>query len=991
MNWTKQLLSLCLSVILTITVSQSVLAQQGTDNIADNKKDPAFLNVEGSWADSVFATLSPDERIAQLFMVAAYSNKDEAHVQQVENLVEKYKIGGLIFFKGSPLKQAHLTNRYQSKAKTPLFIAIDGEWGLSMRLDSTIRYPRQMQLGAIQDAGLVEKMGEQIGEQCQRLGIHINFAPVIDVNNNPSNPVINNRSFGENKENVAELGLAYMKGMQNQHVLACGKHFPGHGDTDTDSHKALPIIPYAYKRLDSLELYPFKKLIQEGLASMMVAHLYIPSLDATENQASTLSPKIVNGLLKDSLDFKGLVFTDALNMKGVTKFYAAGQVDVQAILAGNDILLFPEDVPLGIQKIKEAIEAGEITQAEIDARCLKILKAKEWANLDEYEPINTHYLIRDLNTPAYQALNRQLAKASVTLIKNENDLLPLTNLEEKKTVYLNVGGTSHNDFLKTMELYADIDQIQIPRSLSAPDEAKLLTALEAYDQIIFAFHRTNNNPRRNFGITRQSIAIHQLVSKRQAVITVLFGNPYVLDGFGQLDSTRSILVAYEDLPETQIAAAQALFGGLLPTGQLPVSASPTYPSGTGLTYPSTIRLGHVIPEEIGIRTNTTEEIDRIAKEGIRKGAFPGCQILAIHKGQVFYNKSFGHHTYDKERPVSNRDIYDLASITKIAATTISLIKLQEDGIIDIDQPLTTYLPEIVDSTPYERMIIREMLAHQAGLFPWIPFYQKTLLENGEINPAIYSRTPSAERSEQVAENMFIHSDYDTTLLKEITQKALIRKRYKYSDLGYYFLKAVIEKETGQTLDQYVSTNFYEPMGLRSMTYHPLKKFQKERITPTEDDKIYRKQLVWGHVHDPGAAMQGGVGAHAGLFSNALDLGTLMYLLINDGNYAGDSLLNPAYIKDFTRCQFCPRNRRGAGFDKPVRSLDGGPTCDKVSLSSFGHSGFTGTLTWADPEKEIVYVFLSNRVYPKADNWLIIKEDIRTRIQDVIYRAADLKE
>lgn len=991
MNWRKHILSLGLTIIISFFIQGVLWAQSSTDNIADNKKDPAFLDVKGTWADSIFNTLSPDERIAQLFMVAAYSSKGPEHVQKIQNLVEKQKIGGLIFFKGSPIKQAQLTNRYQALSKTPLFIAIDGEWGLSMRLDSTIRYPRQMQLGAIQNAALVEKMGEQIGLQCKRMGIHINFAPVIDINNNPDNPVINNRSFGEQKENVAKLGLAYMNGMQKQNVLACGKHFPGHGDTDTDSHKALPIIPYGYNRLDSLELFPFKKLINEGLASMMVAHLYIPTLDNTENQASTLSPKIVNGLLKDGLGFKGLIFTDALNMKGVSKYYEPGQVDVKAVLAGNDILLFPEDVPLGIKAIKDAIAAGHITQAEIDARCLKILRAKEWAKLDQYTPINTRYLNRDLNTPSFQALNRQLAKSAITLIKNDNNVLPLTNLNEKHTVYLNIGGTSNNDFAQTMELYADIDQIQVPRSLSATDETKLLTALEDYEQVIIGFHRTNNNPKRNFGITRQSIAIHQLLSKRQDVITVLFGNPYVLDGFGKLDSTRALLVTYEDLPEAQIAAAQVLFGGINPSGKLPVSASPTYPAGTGLSYSTRIRLGHVIPEEIGIRSETIDKIDRIAKDGIRKGAFPGCQVLAIHKGDVFYNKSFGHHTYDKNRPVSYRDIYDLASITKIAATTISLIKLQKEGIVDIDQPLTSYLPEIVDSTPYQNMVIRQMLAHQAGLFPWIPFYKKTMLENGEVNPEIYSSTKRTDRTDQVAENMYINADYDTTILKQITKKALIRKRYKYSDLGYYFLKAIIEKQTGKTLDQYAAEAFYGPMGLRTMTYHPLKKFKKERITPTEDDKLYRKQLVWGHVHDPGAAMQGGVGGHAGLFSNALDLGTLMYMLINDGHYAGDTLLDPATIKDFTRCQFCPSNRRGAGFDKPVRSLDGGPTCDKVSLSSFGHSGFTGTLTWTDPDKEIIYVFLSNRVYPNAENWLIIKEDIRTRIQDVIYRAADLKE
>ena len=972
------------AILLTFLIISAIsYSQNGA--LSNNQKTPDFLLQKSTWADSVLNKMTLDEKIGQLFMVAAYSSKDEAHFKNLDQLITKHKIGGLIFFKGSPARQINLTNRFQKESKTPLFIAIDGEWGLSMRLDSTPNYPRQMMLGALPSDELIFEMGEQIAKHCKLVGIHINFAPVIDVNNNAKNPVINNRSFGEIKELVAKYGIAYMKGMQGQNVLACGKHFPGHGDTDMDSHKSLPTIPHDFARLDSLELYPFKELINNKLASMMIAHLYIPELDNTENQASTLSPKIVKGLLKDSLGFEGLIFTDALNMKGVSSFYEPGEVDVKALMAGNDVLLFPLDVPIAIQKIKQALDKGEITEADINERCLRILKAKQWAGLDDFRPIDTENLAENLDFQAAEVLNRKIAKQSITLLQNK-DALPLKNLNTKKTVYLNVGGVKNNSFYTGMLRYAALEQIQIPRSLSASEEDQLIEKCKQYDRIIIGFHRTNNSPSRNFGITRQSIGIHQLLSKEHEVVTVVFGNPYVIDKFGDLSETEGLIVAYQDNEYTNEAASQLIFGGIKPLGKLPVTASPQFPAGFGLTYEKTTRLGHVLPEEININPKQLERIDEVANAGIQMQAYPGCQILAIKDGNVFYNKSFGHHTYDKKREVINSDIYDLASITKIAATTISLIKLQKDSLIDIDKTLGDYLPEIVDSTPYQNMVLRHMLAHQAGLHPWLPFYIRTV-ENGKIKPEYYRADSSATYCYRVADNLFISPDYEVYMLDRITKQPLRSKTYKYSDLGYYFMKAIIEKQTGKELEDFVQENFYRPMGLSTMTYHPKYKFEKDRITPTEDDKIFRGQLIWGDVHDPGAAMQGGVGGHAGLFSNALDLGTLMYMLINDGEYGGEQILDKATIADFTRVQFAPRNRRGAGFDKPVTSLDGGPTCDKVSLSSFGHSGFTGTITWADPENGIVYVFLSNRVYPDAENWKIVKENIRTLIQDAIYVAA----
>ncbi len=984
-NYKYKLFTIIFLILFPI-VGITTIREINNSKTSDNKLSPAFLNSDNQWADSVFKSLTPDERIAQLFMVAAYSNKTASHEQSIKNLITEYKIGGLIFFKGTPTRQANLTNTYQKLAKTPLLIGIDGEWGISMRLDSTTKYPRQMMLGAIQDDKLIYEMGTQIAEQCKQMGIHVNFAPVIDINNNPKNPVINNRSFGEIKTQVTKMGMAYMDGLQDHNIMACGKHFPGHGDTDMDSHKALPTIPHDTKRLDSLELYPFKKLIQKGLASMMVAHLYIPQYDNTPNQASTLSPKIVNGLLKDSLGFEGLIFTDALNMKGVSKYYEPGEVDVRAIMAGNDVLLFPEDVPTAINRIKAAIARGEVSQEDIDKSCLKILKAKAWVGLNKTEPIVTKNLVKRLTPVKNEVLNRKLADQSITLIQNNDDILPLKHLDSVKTVYLNIGSTKKNEFYQSLNRYTSIPEIQISRTLKSADEDKLLKKLEQYDRIIFGFHRTNNNPKRNFGISYQSINLLNTISKTKKTIAVVFGNPYVLNSFRDQSNTGAIIVAYQDTKHTRKSAGELILGGIVPKGKLPVSCGPHFPSLTGLTYEKTTRLHFVLPEEINIQEKQIAAIDKLAKRGIKLGAYPGCQILAIKNGNVFYNKSFGHHTYKKQIPVKQTDLYDIASITKIAATTYSLMKLTQDSLIDINKTLGDYIPDIVKNTPYNNTVIRQMLAHQAGFVSWIPFYAKTL-KNGEPDPQYYSKDSSATYPIKVSNNLYITESYKDSIFSRITGTSLRKKRYKYSDLGYYFLKEIIEKVSQQKLEHYVHNAFYGPMGLDNITYLPLHKINQKRITPTENDTVFRKSIIQGTVHDPGAAMLGGVGGHAGLFSNAMDLGVLMYTLINAGQYGGEQVLQKDIIADFTKCQYCPTNRRGAGFDKPVLSLDGGPTCDQVSLSSFGHSGFTGTLTWADPENGIVYVFLSNRVFPNANNWLITKENIRTDIQNAIYNAA----
>lgn len=952
------------------------------------KQVAPFVTSDSTWADSIFKTLTPEERIAQLFMVAAYSNRDKVHVKEIKKLITQYKIGGLIFFQGGPVRQANQTNAYQKVSKVPLFLSIDAEWGLAMRLDSTTKFPRQMTLGAIQNDTLIYEMGAEIARQCKRIGMQINFAPVADVNNNPLNPVISNRSFGENKYNVALKAAMYMKGMQDNGVLANAKHFPGHGDTDSDSHKTLPTVKSSVERLDSIELYPFRELINQGLGSMMVAHLFVPALDTTANQASTLSKKVVTDLLKDSLGFKGLIFTDALNMQGVSKFYKPGEVDVKALIAGNDVLLFAENVPVAITEIKAAIERGEISQEEIDKRCLKILRAKQWAGLNHLQEVKLKNLYEDLNTPKAELINRKLTEASLTLLSNNDNLIPLQNLDTLRIASLSLGYKELNIFQKTLANYAPMKHFGLDKEAKQENFDSTLSALQKFNLVIVHVNNTNNKPDKDFGLTPQVMNMLKAIMKQSRVIVNVSANPYILAKMDSLQYADAVIMSYEDNDYSESYAAQLVFGGIAATGKLPISPSPYFKVGTGIETRA-IRFKYTIPEELGVDSKALAEIDSIAQKGIKDNVYPGCQILVAKEGKVIYQKSFGYHTYDNEIKVKNDDLYDLASITKVAATTASVMKLMDEKKINLDDSLGHYLPELLAGSNKEGIILREMLTHQAGLRDWIPFWMKTVDKaKGTYKAGIYNKVRNDEYPLRVAEHLYIQKGYVDTIYKQIVESTVKDNgKYVYSDLGYYFLKKIIEKETFVPEERYVIKYFYAPLGLSTMGYKPRDRFNLNRIIPTENDTKFRKQLVHGDVHDQGASMLGGVGGHAGLFSNANDLAVMMQMFMNNGEYGGKRYLDSATVAMCTKCQYCSVNRRGVGFDKPETNKDKvNPVCDSASPASFGHSGFTGTLAWADPKNQLVYIFLSNRVYPDADENKLSKSGIRNRIQEVIYQA-----
>lgn len=928
--------------------------------------------VQKQWVDSLYSEMTLDEKIGQLFMVDVFS-KDPR--EDILKLIEQYHIGGIIFSKGGPFRQARLTNSYQAISKYPLMIAMDAEWGLAMRLDSTYAFPWNMTLGAIKDTTVVKDVALQIAKHNKRLGVHINFAPVVDINTNPKNPIIGNRSFGEDKYNVTEKAKIFVEAFEEVGILSSAKHFPGHGDTDTDSHKTLPSLQFSVERLDSIELYPFKQLTKTNLSSMMVAHLNVPALEPQSNLPTSLSKYVVTGLIKEKLGFEGLVFTDALNMKGVSDFDKPGEIDLQAFMAGNDILLISEDIPVAVKKLKKAYKKEIITENRLAYSVKKILYAKYKAGLANYKPIETEKLAEDLNDKKNEAIYMEAMANAISVIKNNAGILPFKNLDTQRLAYLKMGEDTNKEFFKLLNRYNQVDSINSELLLS--EKIDLLTK---YDKIVIGHHTSNTSPWRPYQFTeKELVALHE-ISLQIPVILVNFASPYALKDIKSTVNIKAIVQAYQNSDLAQSAAAQILFGARPAKGKLPVSVNSLYPKGTGFTINSFSRLAYGFAHNQGMNPEFEIKIDSVVNYALKEKMMPGAQLLIAKNGVTIYDKNFGFHTYKKQRPVLTHDVYDLASLTKILTTLPLFMELEEKDKLNINDSLYMHLPELTN-TNKANISFKRMLSHYAQLQPWIPFYLETL-----ENPELYYRNQlDLSHTKQVAKNLYARNDFSDSIYSKIIKSELRKEpEYKYSDLPYYFLKRIIERQYNAGLNYLIENRFYDKMGIRNMRFFPLKHFELDQIIPTEYDMVWRKQLIQGYVHDQGAALMGGVGGHAGLFGNASEVAKFMQMYLNGGNYGDTKLLNTETINRFNTCYYCEEEvRRGVGFDKPQLD-DIGPTCGCLSLESFGHSGFTGTYTWADPDKEIVYVFLSNRIYPDMDNKKLIEENIRTEIQRIIY-------
>ena len=962
-----------LSIIAVFFIFQSFAQSdplQTKDSIAQIK-----------WVNDMMANMTVDQKIGQLFMIAAYSNKDEKHEKEITYLIEKYHIGALIFFQDIALKQVKLTNKYQSISKIPLLIGLDGEWGLNMRLKKTVRFPYNMALGAIRDERLIEQMGVQMGKHFKRMGIHMNFAPVVDVNTNPKNPVIGNRSFGEDKINVSNKSIAFIKGLQGENILACAKHFPGHGDTSQDSHKTLPTVDLPIERIESVELYPYRKVIEAGIGSIMIAHLSVPSLETDVNLPSSLSNNIVTGLLKEKMGFKGLIITDAMNMKGSSNFASSEQINLEAILAGNDLL----DVPLHIAKtvtlFKKAMATGRLTEERLDESVKKILKTKYWVGLNNYQPIETNHLIRDLNTIEDEILNRRLVENSITLVQNKSNLLPIKHLENNRIAYVKLGKNDHKTFVKRLNDYTKVDVI------SANNLDDLLRKLKNYQIVIVGFH-TSLGAYANYKITDNELVKLQAIARKHKVILDVFASPYSLLKLKSFTNIDAILVSYQNTPLVQDISAQIIFGALDVKGKLPVSIKEDFDLGFGLQVSNNKRLGYSIPEDVGLDRIKLDRIDSIAKVVIDSSMAPGLQVLVARHGKIVYRKSFGHYTYDSVKKVDNQSIYDLASVTKILGGLPMIMKAEEEGKFNLESTLGELMPVLKDSNK-DTITVKEALSHYAKIEPFITYYDALVEgDNNQPMPEYFQTKKSKKFSIQVANKLYLRTDYLDTIFKliaDVPQREELA--YKYSGLPFYLFKDYLEKEYNQPLDQLDNEYFFAPLGATTLTYNPLQKFSKARIVPTEDDDFFRHQLLQGYVHDEGAAMLGGVSGNAGLFANSNDVAKIMQMYLQNGYYGGKSYLKPETLEKFNFRYFEKEGvRRGLAFDKPQLDSISKPTCGCTSFKSFGHSGYTGTYTFVDPETEIVYVFLSNRVYPTRENNKLGKENIRTEVQRLIQEA-----
>ncbi|MCX6151766.1 MAG: serine hydrolase [Ignavibacteriales bacterium] len=929
-----------------------------TENFFPQNPDPyvAFKlsTKEIALIEKTVGKMSLMDKSAQLvfpWVQADFMNEDSKQFRRLVHLVKDLKVGGLIFFEGDILNQVFLTNKLQELSDIPLLVASDFERGLGMRLKEAIEFPYNMAVAAANDTNLTYWMGRIVAQEAKSIGVYQNYAPMVDLNDNANNPIINIRAFSEDKNLTTNHALAFIKGSKDENVLTTVKHFPGHGATNVDSHKDLPFLNHTKKEFEEDDLVPFQKAINAGVKSVMIGHLEVPAYEPIAGIPATLSKNIVTKLLKKQFGFTGLVVTDAMNMKGLTKNFDNGRATVLAIKAGNDCILFPPNEEESIKAIYKAVENGEIGEERIDYSVKKILAAKTWLKIDKSKIINPDEVTRILNKKSHLRLAQDIADKSITLVKDENKIIPVLPSRYVNPVCIVLSDQYYSPQYSfpelTREIFPGLTDFAFGRSNDEEDFNDALISAKKADLILVPIFSKVRAASNSFGLPENQIKfISKLNKLNKPIVFMSLGNPYILS---EMQEVPTYLCSYGDPLVSQKAMIKAIVGKINITGKLPISIPNTsYKIGDGLQLKSNVLISINKEEESGYNF---DELDSLMKTALKDSVFPGGVLCVGHNGKIIYKEAFGKFTYDSSSGKMTTDaIFDLASVSKVIGTTTAAMILFDEGKLQLDKKVADYLPQFGNNGK-ETITVRNLLLHNSGLPEWKPFY-KTCKNADEV----------------------IHSIMNTELSYPIGSK------YLYSDLGMITLQKIIEKVSGTTLDTFLKERVFNPLQMKNTLYNPPVELIN-RCVPTEIDNYWRMTTLQGKVHDETAYLLGGVAGHAGLFSTAGDLAIFLQMMLQKGKYDTLQIIIPSTENSWTTKQ-TDQSSRGLGWD--TKSSPGTSAGNLFSLNSFGHTGFTGTSVWVDKEKDLFVVLLTNRVYPTRNNLRISK--FRPKIHDAVVRA-----
>ena len=917
-----------------------------------------------SWVEETLATLTLEQKVGQMIYPRSnglFANESDAEVQELLAAARAGRIGGFVFFKGEPLETAALANRLQEAAKLPLLMASDYEWGPAMRVEGASRFPVAMAMGAGASEDDIEFQAEVTAREARALGIHLLLNPVLDLNTNPANTVINMRSFGEDPEQAARLGAAYIQRAQELGVLTTAKHFPGHGATAVDSHLSMPVVRSDRERLRNVELVPFAAAVDAGVAAVMMAHIAVPALGGPADKPATISKEVLQGALRGELGFEGLIVSDALDMGGARAGTWDGEVAVAAVEAGVDMLLVPPDPLVTYESVLRGVRRGELSEARIDDAVRRILQAKARLDLHRKRTVDLMAVQRTVNPPSARERIDAIASKTLTLVRNDNEIVPLSSAEPPDVLlvdYLFARDRASDPDVLAEELQKRARRVRrvrlTPRTVDTMAERIVPEPGEVVVVASYAQKRSLLGPGERAEALTEALA--ELARRGTRVIFVSLGTPYALS---ELSGAVALIATYDFAPASQRALARALFGEVPINGRLPVRLSEGYPQGHGLRADAhAMKLEQQEnPEEVGMsKRGLNDAVDRVRK-AMEDGATPGAVVLVARRGEIVVEEALGRLSYDEDAERVRRDtMYDLASLTKVIVTTTLSMILYEREQLDLESPVTAYIPEFSGGEK-DTVLVEDLLAHSGGLLWWRELYKK-----------FEGKTPEESWAGYIETICEMPLDYPP------------RSKTIYSDLGVLLLGEILERITGKPLDVLAQEELFEPLGMDETLFQPPASL-RSRIAPTERDE-WRGRVVHGEVHDENAYGLGGLAPHAGLFSTARSLAPFVQMILNGGVYNGHRLVNGATIEFFTtRAELVPDSSRALGWDTPSgRSSSGKYFSDE----SFGHTGFTGTSIWIDPKRKLFAILLTNRVHPTRENRKLY--EVRPLFHDAVMQA-----